>query len=43
MISIPPAPFSKKGVTDVRGLRPLHVLAVPPWGGPAEETNDCKR
>jgi hypothetical protein len=33
----PPAPFSKKGVTEVRGLRPLHVLAVPPWDGPAEE------
>ena len=31
------ARFPGKGVTIVRGLRPLHVLAVPPWGGPAEE------
>ena len=36
MTGIPPTPFPK-GVTIVRGLRPLHFLAVPPWGGPAEE------
>ena len=34
---IPPSPFPSKGVTIVRGRCPLHVLAVPPWGGPAEE------
>ena len=35
--TIPPTPFPMKGVTPVRGLRPLHLMAVPPWGGPAEE------
>jgi hypothetical protein len=37
MSPIPPSPFPKNGVTIVRGRCPLHVLAVPPWGGPAEE------
>ena len=37
MTPFPPSPFPRKGVTIVRGLRPLHVMAVPPWGGPAEE------
>ncbi len=36
MTTFPPAPFPRKGVTIVRGLCPLHVLAAPPWGGPAE-------
>ena len=37
MTTIPPSPFPCKGMTVVRGLRPRHFLAVPPWGGPAEE------
>ncbi len=37
MTPIPPPPFSKKGMTVVRGLRPLHVLVVPPWAGPVAE------
>jgi hypothetical protein len=37
MTPIPPTPFPRKGMTLVRGLRPLHVLAVSPWGGPAEK------
>lgn len=33
----PPTPFPRKGMTVVRGLRPLHVVdSLPPWGGPAE-------
>ena len=35
----PPSPFSKKGVTEVRGLRPLGFVGLSsPWGGPAETT-----
>jgi hypothetical protein len=31
------APLPGKGVTVVRGLRPLRVVGFPsPWGGPAE-------
>lgn len=37
MTPFPPPPFPRKGVTIVRGLRPLHVLTVSPWGGPAEK------
>ena len=33
----PPAPFPWKGVAAVCGHGPLNGLAVPPWGGPAEE------
>jgi len=35
---IPPIPLSRgKGVTVVRGLRPLRFVdLLPPWGGPAE-------
>jgi hypothetical protein len=33
---IPPAPFSKKGVTEVQPLCGFRVMAAPPWGGPAE-------
>ena len=33
----PPAPFPREGVTVVRGRCPLDEVAVPPWGGPAEE------
>ena len=37
MTTYPPAPFPRKGVTMVRGLRPLRVNdSLPPWGGPAE-------
>ncbi len=37
MNTFPPSPFLRKGVTKVRGLRPLHgVYLLPPWGGPAE-------
>lgn len=32
MTAFPPSPFPRKGVTQVRGLRPLHLLAVPPFG-----------
>ena len=37
MTPISPAPFPRKGVTEVRGPCPLHEMAVPRWGGPAEE------
>lgn len=37
MTPFPPFPFLRQGATIVRGLRPLHVLAVSPWGGPAEK------
>jgi hypothetical protein len=37
MTTYPPAPFPRKGVTMVRGLRPLRVNdSLPPRGGPAE-------
>ena len=34
----PPTPPSRgRGVTEVRGLRPLRLVgSLPPWGGPAE-------
>jgi hypothetical protein len=33
----PPPLFPRKGVTLVRGLRPLRFVdSLPPWGGPAE-------
>jgi len=38
MKTIPPPPFQQKGMTNVRGLRPLNFLAVSPWGGPAEKS-----
>jgi hypothetical protein len=38
MTPFPPPPFPGKGVTIVRGPCPLHVMAVSPWGGPAEKT-----
>jgi hypothetical protein len=37
MTPISPSPFKTKGVTVVQPLRGFHVLAAPPWGGPAEE------
>jgi hypothetical protein len=37
MTTFPPAPFPRKGVTMVRGLRPLQTVdSLPPWGGPVE-------
>ncbi len=36
-MTIPLAPFPRKVVTVVRGLRPLHALTVLPWDVPAEE------
>ena len=34
--AIPPSPFPRKGVTIVRGLRPLHAVRLRrPWDGPA--------
>jgi hypothetical protein len=37
MTHFPPSPFSKKGVTTVRGQGPLRFAdLLPPWGGPAE-------
>ena len=35
MRAFPPPPFSKNGLTEVLGLRPLQVDSAPPWGGPA--------
>jgi len=37
MLTIPPTPFPRKGVTLVRKLRLLLSLdLLPPWGGPVE-------
>ena len=43
MTTFPSPSFPRKGVTIVRGRRPLDMMAASPWGGPTEESWHCNR